>query len=40
MNWTDAQNTKLKRDRYRFAISMVSLFFVFGGVMAATWVRV
>jgi polysaccharide chain length determinant protein (PEP-CTERM system associated) len=40
MNWTDAENTKRKRDRYRFAISMVSLFFVFGGVMAATWVRV
>ena len=39
MNWTDAESAKRKGDRYRFAISIASLFFVFGGVLAATWVK-
>jgi len=37
MNWTDAENAKRKRGQYTFAIAIVCLFLVYGGMLATTF---
>ncbi len=39
MNWTEAEKVKRKRGQYGYALAMAGLFFLYGGVMAATLIK-